>query len=88
LWLTIIKGEEEALWRQLSTKNRNPKSKNKKKKRSISCHPKTFFAKLHEKQSNPHDIYYTTNPFIRHLNNSLHDTCFQGIILPLLTKFS
>ena len=62
--------------------NRNPKSKDKKKKRPISCHPKTFFAKLHKKQSNPHDIYYTTNPFIRHLTNPLHDTCFQGIILP------
>ena len=43
--------------------NRNPNSKDKKNKRSISCHPKTFSAKLHKKESSPHDIHYATNPF-------------------------
>ena len=87
---TIIKGEEAALskttlfsQKRTLSQNRKSKSKDKKKKRSISCHSKAFFAKLHKKQSSPHDIHYITNPFKRFPSNLLHDTCFWGIILPL-----
>ena len=92
---TTIKGEEAALSKttlfspkRTFSQNRKSKSKDKKKKRSISCHSKAFFAKLHKKQSSPHDIHYITNPFKRFPSNLLHDTCFQGIILPLPTKSS
>jgi hypothetical protein len=61
--------------------NRNPNQKTRRRKRSISCHTKTLFAKLHENSQIL--IHYITNPFKRSPSSLLHDTCFPGIILPL-----
>ncbi len=95
---TTIKGEEAALskptfssqettFRPLA-KTKTPSQKTRRRKRSISCHTITSFAKLHENSQIPHDIRYSTNPFKRFPNNLLHDTCFQGIILPLFSTNS
>ena len=68
---------------QPSAKIETPSQKRRRRKDPFLVTPKHSPPNPHEKQSSPHDIHYTTNPFYILPNNQLHDTCFQGIILPL-----
>jgi hypothetical protein len=80
-WLTTPFNQPHHFWSGTpsSHKTETPGVKEEKKKKKINprSHSKTFPAKLHP-----------INPLTKTPDKPLHDTCFQGIILPLYHRIS